>query len=289
MDRRRLVVLKKQEVPGYNSKKYTSARIFARAADQTKIPISLVWRPDLKRGGANPLFLTGYGAYGHSFDPVFSSNNLALLDRGFIYAIAHVRGGQELGRRWYDEGKLLQKKNTFTDFIACAERLIERKYTRPELLIAYSFSAGGLLIGAVLNTRPDLFKGAIAVVPFVDALNTMLDPTIPLTTHEYREWGDPRKKKYYQYIKSYSPYDNVRAQTYPHLLVTAGLNDSRVNYWEPAKWVAKLRSVKSDDNLLLLKTQMKAGHGGPSGRYEKFKEAAFEYAFILKILNPDSN
>jgi oligopeptidase B len=228
--------------------------------------------------------LYGYGSYGSSSDPSFSSNRLSLLDRGFVYAIAHIRGGQEMGRYWYDQGKLLQKKNTFTDFIACAEHLIAEKYTSSDRLVIHGASAGGLLMGAVTNMRPDLFKAVVAKVPFVDVINTMLDATIPLTVTEYEEWGDPRDREYYDYIKSYSPYDNVEAGDYPNILVTAGLNDPRVQYWEPAKWIAKLRAMKTDKNLLLLKTNMGAGHGGASGRYDYLKEIAFEYAFIFDRL-----
>jgi oligopeptidase B len=230
------------------------------------------------------LLLTGYGAYGFSRDPAFSSVRLSLLDRGVVFAIAHVRGGGDLGRRWYEEGKFLKKKRTFTDFIACAEALIGEGYTSPARLAISGGSAGGLLVGAVVNLRPDLFHVAVADVPFVDVLNTMLDPTLPLTVIEYDEWGDPRDAKYYRYIKSYSPYDNVRRQEYPTMLVTAGLNDPRVGFWEPAKWVARLRDLKTDDNELLLKTEMGSGHFGASGRYDYLKELAFEYAFILTRL-----
>jgi len=279
--------LKKQEevLGGYDPSQYQSERIFATADDGTQIPISLVYKKGMKRDGNNPLYLYGYGSYGASMDPFFNSNRLTLLDRGFIYAIAHIRGGGEMGRYWYDQGKLLNKKNTFTDFIACAEHLIEEKYASSEKLIISGGSAGGLLMGAATNLRPDLFKIVVAKVPFVDVVNTMLDASIPLTVTEYEEWGNPNEKQHYDYMKSYSPYDNVSAKNYPHVLITAGLNDPRVAYWEPAKWAAKLRALKTDNNILLLKVNMRAGHGGPSGRYEQLKETAFEFAFIFDILN----
>ncbi|MCZ6792763.1 MAG: prolyl oligopeptidase family serine peptidase, partial [Planctomycetota bacterium] len=223
------------------------------------------------------------GSYGHSLDASFNSIRLSLLDRGFVYAIAHVRGGEEFGRSWYEEGKLLHKKNTFTDFIACAEYLVEEKYTSPERLIAMGGSAGGLLMGAVMNMRPDLFHGIVASVPFVDVVTTMSDESIPLTTSEYDEWGNPNEEKYYDYILSYSPYDNVEPKAYPHLLVVTSLHDSQVQYWEPAKWVAKLRAMKTDENRLLLKTYMAAGHGGVSGRYKRYRETAFVYAFLVDL------
>ena len=230
------------------------------------------------------LYLTAYGSYGSSFDPYFSSIRLTLLDRGFTYAIAHVRGGQEMGRPWYNDGKLLKKKNTFTDFIACAEHLISKNYTTSQNLVINGGSAGGLLMGAVVNMRPDLFKAVIADVPFVDVMNTMLDPSLPLVREEYEEWGNPEEKEYFDYMLSYSPYDNIGAQKYPDMLVTGGLNDPRVSYWEPAKFVARLRETKKDNNLLLLKTNLDAGHAGASGRYDFLKEIAFEYAFIFKVL-----
>lgn len=276
---------KRQEVPGgYDPSLYVSERIYAAAPDGTEVPISLVHRRTLSRDAANPCFLYGYGSYGISMDPGFSSNRLALLDRGFVFAIAHIRGGGDLGRPWYEAGKLLNKKNTFTDFIACAEHLCRKGYTSPSKLVISGGSAGGLLMGAVLNQRPDLFYGCVMHVPFVDVLNTMLDKTLPLTVTEYDEWGNPEDRKYFDAIRSYSPYDNIRPQNYPHMLVTGGLNDPRVQYWEPAKWVAKLREMKTDRNLLLLKINMGAGHGGPSGRYDYLREIAFDYAFILKIL-----
>jgi oligopeptidase B len=284
MNRRTRALLKRYEVlGGYDPSQYRSERLFAESSGGARVPISLVYKRGMRRPGGNPMLLYGYGAYGHSTDAAFSSRRLSLLDRGFVFAIAHVRGGKEMGRCWYEQGKLLRKKNTFTDFIACAEHLIRQGYTRPEKLAIYGGSAGGLLLGAVLNERPDLFAAAIAAVPFVDVVNTMLDPSIPLTVIEYDEWGNPNDKEYYDYIKSYAPYENVRAQQYPHLLVTAGLNDSRVQYWEPAKWVARLRATKTDQNRVLLKTKLTAGHGGPSGRYEQLRETAFQYAFLLDV------
>jgi oligopeptidase B len=231
-----------------------------------------------------PVLLYGYGSYGNSLDPYFSYGRISLLDRGFAFAIAHVRGGQEMGQQWYEDGKMLKKKNTFTDFNDVAEHLIAENYTTPDQLFAMGGSAGGLLMGAVVNSKPDLYKGVIAAVPFVDVVTTMLDESIPLTTGEFDEWGNPKKEKYYHYIKSYSPYDNVKAQDYPAMLVTTGLHDSQVQYWEPAKWVAKLRDMKTDDNLLLLHTSMDYGHSGASGRYAAYRETAMEYAFLLKVL-----
>jgi oligopeptidase B len=279
--------LKKQyEVRGgYDASQYQSERIFAKAPDGVEVPVSLVYRKGFERDGSSPLLLYGYGAYGHSIDPRFSSDRLSLLDRGLVFAIAHIRGGAELGEEWHDHGKLLQKRNTFTDFIACAEHLIAQQYTSTDHLAIMGGSAGGLLMGAVLNMWPELFHAVIAKVPFVDTLNTMLDPTLPLTISEYEEWGNPEDKEYYNYIRSYSPYDNVTPRQYPMMLVTAGLNDPRVSYWEPAKWVAKLRALKKDSNLLLLKTDMGSGHFGPSGRYEGIKETAFDYAFLLQALS----
>ncbi|HTW63200.1 MAG TPA: S9 family peptidase [Bryobacteraceae bacterium] len=273
---------------GYDASRYQSERIFAKAPDGVEVPISLVYRKGFVRDGSAALLLYGYGAYGHSIDPRFSSDRLSLLDRGFVFAIAHIRGGADLGEEWHDQGKLLQKKNTFTDFIACAEHLTAERYTASEHLAIMGGSAGGLLIGAVLNMRPDLFHAAIAKVPFVDTLNTMLDPTLPLTIAEYEEWGNPEQEEFYRYIRSYSPYDNVAPREYPAMLVTGGLNDPRVSYWEPAKWVAKLRARKTDSNVLLLKTDMGSGHFGPSGRYEGIKEVAFDYAFLLsRIVTKD--
>jgi oligopeptidase B len=281
--------LKKQDevLGGYDPSLYKSERIFAKAADGTSIPISLVYKKGLIKNGEDPLLLYGYGSYGINSEPYFLSNRLSLLDRGFRYAIAHIRGGEEMGRAWYENGKLLHKRNTFTDFIACAEHLIAEKYTVSSKIVIEGGSAGGLLMGAVTNMRPELFEIVIAKVPFVDVVNTMLDASIPLTVIEYDEWGNPNEKKFYDYIKSYSPYDNIEAKEYPHILVTAGLNDPRVHYWEPAKWTAKLRALKTGDNQLLLKTEMGAGHGGPSGRYDYLKEIAFEYAFIFDLLGID--
>lgn len=269
---------------GYRPSRYASERIYARAPDGELVPVSLVYRRDRRSSGGNPCLLDGYGAYGTSSDPYFNSTRLSLMDRGFICAIAHVRGGQEMGRRWYDDGRLLKKGNTFSDFIACAERLIGGGYTRPELLAARGGSAGGLLVGAVVNMRPGLFHAAVLNVPFVDMINTMLDPAIPLTTIEYQEWGDPRDKGQYEYMASYAPYENVRAQGYPAMLVTGGLNDANVPYWEPAKWTARLRRLKTDSNPLLLKIDLSSGHGGPSGRFRYLRDLSFEYAFLLDVM-----
>ena len=278
-------LLKQQEiVGGFDPSAYIAKRLYATAHDGKQIPISLVYRKDTKIDGKTPLLLYGYGSYGYSIDPTFSIGRISLLDRGFAYAIAHIRGGQTLGREWYEDGKLLNKRNTFTDFITCAEYLIAEKYTDTEHLCAMGGSAGGLLVGAVVNMRPELFKAVIASVPFVDVVTTMSDKSIPLTVGEYDEWGNPEEEIYYNYIMSYSPYDNVAAQTYPNILVTAGLHDSQVQYWEPAKWVAKLREFKTDDNLLLLYTNMDAGHGGASGRFETYRETALEYAFLCKMI-----
>ncbi len=269
---------------GYDRTKYKSERLMATASDGTKIPISIVYRNGIEKDGKNPLYLTGYGAYGASYPASFSSNRLSLLDRGIVFAIAHIRGGGEMGRKWYENGKFLHKKNSFTDFIACAEYLIAQGWTSSERLAISGGSAGGLLMGAVVNMRPDLFKLVIADVPFVDVVTTILDTSLPLSVMEWEEWGNPNDKVYYDYMKSYSPYDQVEAKDYPDILITAGLNDSRVKYWEPAKWTAKLREIKTDDNILLLKTNMGAGHSGASGRYESLKELAFEYAFVLDRL-----
>jgi len=285
MDERTRELKKQKEVlGGYDPAKYQTERIFARARDGAEIPISLVYKKGLRKNGKSPLFLYGYGSYGVTIDPDFSTNRLTLLDRGFVYAIAHVRGGGLLGRPWYEEGKLLNKKNTFTDFIDVTEYLVTTGFTSKGKIAIYGGSAGGLLIGAVLNMRPDLFQVAVAKVPFVDVINTMLDASIPLTVIEYEEWGNPNEKSYYDYMKSYSPYDNVVARNYPDILITAGLNDPRVQYWEPAKWTAKLRALKTDGKLLLLKTFMGAGHSGSSGRYDRFKDMAFDYAFVLDRL-----
>ncbi|WP_299117020.1 S9 family peptidase [uncultured Winogradskyella sp.] len=278
-------VLKEQEVLGgkFDKENYTEERLWATADDGTKIPMSVVYRKGLKKDGKNPLLQYSYGSYGSTVDPYFSTIRLTLLDRGFIYVIAHIRGGEYLGRNWYEHGKLLKKKNTFTDFIACSKHLIHLGYTSAEHLYAMGGSAGGLLMGAIINKAPGLYNGIIAAVPFVDVVTTMLDDSIPLTTGEYDEWGNPNEKHYYEYIKSYSPYDNIEAKNYPNMLVSAGLNDSQVQYWEPAKWVAKLRELKTDANKLYLKTNMDAGHGGASGRFESLREDAEEFAFLLDL------
>ncbi len=278
-------LLKRQEVVGgFNPSDYVTERLMAPAKGGVMVPISLVYRKGLVKNGENPLVLYGYGSYGNSMDAYFSISRLSLLDRGFVWAITHVRGGEEMGRWWYEDGKLLKKKNTFTDFIACGEYLIKEGFTNSRKMFAMGGSAGGLLVGAVANMAPELFRGIVAQVPFVDVVTTMLDDSIPLTTGEYDEWGNPNEKEYYDYILSYSPYDNVEAKDYPAMFVSTGLHDSQVQYWEPAKWVAKLRELKADDNPLYLKTDMDYGHGGASGRFEPFHEVAMEYAFILDIL-----
>lgn len=278
-------IKKEQEVLGgkFDKNNYTEDRIWATAKDGTKIPISMVYSKGLKKDGSNPLLLYAYGSYGHSMDATFSSTRLTLLDRGFVFAIAHIRGGEDLGRKWYEDGKLLEKKNTFTDFIDCSKFLMEQKYTSPQHLYAEGGSAGGLLMGVIVNLAPELYHGIIAQVPFVDVVTTMLDETIPLTTGEYDEWGNPNIKKYFKYMLSYSPYDNVKKQHYPNMYVSTGLHDSQVQYWEPAKWVAKLRSMKTDTTVLYLDTNMDAGHGGASGRFEAIKELAKEYSFLLDL------
>jgi oligopeptidase B len=285
MSTKRRQLLKQDEVLGdFDSENYRIERLHARARDGAEVPISLVYRKGTRRDGTSPLLLYAYGSYGSTIDPGFSSSRISLLDRGFVYAIAHVRGGQMLGRWWYDDGKLLKKKNTFTDFIDCADYLVKDRYTAPDRLFAMGGSAGGLLMGAVANMRPDLFNGIVAQVPWVDVVTTMLDDTIPLTTSEYDEWGNPEDKAYYDYMLSYSPYDQVEAKDYPNMLVTTGLHDSQVQYFEPAKWVAKLRAMKTDDNRLLLKINMEAGHGGASGRYKRYEEIAYVYAFLLDLV-----
>jgi oligopeptidase B len=279
-------LLKQQEVLGgkFVPENYISERIWAESRDgETRIPISLVYHKDTKKSADTPLLLYGYGSYGHTVDASFSNVRLSILDRGFIYAIAHIRGGEYLGREWYEDGKMLFKKNTFFDFIDAGKHLIKENYTSSNHMYAMGGSAGGLLVGAVVNYEPKLFNGIVAQVPFVDVVTTMLDETIPLTTGEYDEWGNPNDKEYYEYMKEYSPYDNVEAKDYPHILITTGLHDSQVQYWEPAKWTAKLRELKTDDHLLLFKTDMSSGHGGASGRFESLKEDALEYAFLLKI------
>ncbi len=284
METKKRELLKQQEViGGFNKDDYQSERIYVTARDGAKVPVSMVYKKGFEKDGQQPLLLYGYGSYGSSMEPYFSSSRLSLLDRGFAFAIAHIRGGEEMGRHWYEDGKLLNKINTFNDFIDCGEYLVKNKYTNPEKLFAMGGSAGGLLMGAIVNMRPDLWKGAVAAVPFVDVITTMLDESIPLTTFEYDEWGNPNEKEYYDYMKSYSPYDNVEAKEYPALLITTGLHDSQVQYWEPAKWVAKMREMRTDDEPLLLHTNMDAGHGGQSGRFRRFKETALEYAFFLDL------
>lgn len=277
--------LKKQTevVGGHAPNEYVTKRLFATARDGKKVPISIVYKKGFELNGKNPLLLYAYGSYGSSMDPWFSSTRLSLLDRGFAWAIAHVRGGEEMGRQWYEDGKMFNKINTFNDYIDCAQYLIGEKYTAPEHLYAMGGSAGGLLMGAVVNMAPELFNGAIAAVPFVDVVSTMLDETIPLTTNEFDEWGNPKNKDSYNYMLSYSPYDQVKRQSYPNMLITTGLFDSQVQYWEPAKWIAKLRDIKTDNNLLIMHTNMEAGHGGASGRFKRYKETALEYAFLLHL------
>lgn len=278
-------IMKEQEVPdpSFRKENYKSLRLWAPARDGVQVPISLVYHKDTPIDGNTPLLMHGYGSYGATIDPYFSTVRLSLLDRGFIYAIAHVRGGEYLGREWYENGKLLNKRNTFNDFMDCSRFLIKERYTSPEHLYAYGGSAGGLLMGVIVNEAPELYRGVIAAVPFVDVVTTMLDETIPLTTGEYDEWGNPNEEEYYHYMKSYSPYDNVHAGEYPNLLITTGIHDSQVQYWEPAKWVARLRAMKTDTNLLFLDTNLEAGHGGASGRFEALRETAREYSFILDL------
>ena len=279
------IVRKEQEVlGGFDKNNYEAKRIFATADDGRRIPMSVVYRKGIKLKGKNPALIYGYSSYGETLDPYFSTTRLSILDRGFVYVIAHVRGSQYLGRKWYEDGRLLKKMNTFTDFNSCAEYLIEQGYTSNEKLFAMGGSAGGLLMGVIVNLRPDLYKGVVAQVPFVDVVTTMLDESIPLTTSEFDEWGNPKDKEYYDYMLSYSPYDQVKTQDYPAMMVTTGLHDSQVQYWEPAKWVAKLRDMKTDNNVLLLYTNMDTGHGGASGRFEVLKEYAMEYAFIFQHL-----
>ena len=284
MNSKEKTLMKEQPVlGGFDKADYQTERVLATADDGTEVPISIVYKKGMKKDGTSPTLLYAYGSYGATMDAYFSSSRLSLLDRGFVYAIAHIRGGQEMGRHWYENGKLLKKMNTFTDFIDCGEFLLEQGYSAPDKLYAMGGSAGGLLMGAIINIKPEIWAGVVAAVPFVDVITTMLDETIPLTTSEYDEWGNPNEKEYYDYILSYSPYDNVEAKAYPNMLVTTGLHDSQVQYWEPAKWVAKLRELKTDDNVLLLHTNMEAGHGGASGRFEALKETAIEYAFLFKL------
>lgn len=290
MDTKEKTLKKQQDVlGGFDKDNYVSERVYATARDGVQVPVSLVYRKGTRKDGAAPLLQYAYGSYGYSMDPGFSSTRLSLLDRGFIFAIAHIRGGQEMGRRWYEDGKMLKKKNTFNDFVDVSEYLIKNQYTSADKLFAMGGSAGGLLMGAVINQAPQLYRGVVAAVPFVDVVTTMLDETIPLTTGEFEEWGNPKNKEYYDYMLSYSPYDNVKQQAYPNLLVTTGLHDSQVQYWEPAKWVAKLRVMKTntkpgEETQLLLHTNMEAGHGGASGRFQALKEIALEYAFMLNLL-----
>ncbi|MBB2150114.1 S9 family peptidase [Pedobacter gandavensis] len=277
-------LMKQQEVVGgYDKTDYVSERLYAKAKDGTKVPISLVYKKGLNKDGNAPLLLYAYGSYGASMDATFNSSRLSLLDRGFVYAIAHIRGGQEMGRQWYEDGKLMKKKNTFTDFIDCGQYLIDQKFTSKGHLYAQGGSAGGLLMGAVINMAPDMWHGIIAQVPFVDVINTMLDESIPLTTNEFDEWGNPKQKAAYDYMKSYSPYENIEKKAYPNMLVTTGLHDSQVQYFEPAKWVAKLRATKTDKNVLLLKTDMDFGHGGASGRFDYLKDIALNYSFLFAL------
>ena len=277
-------LLKQQEVlGGYDKNLYTTERVFATAKDGTKIPISLVYKKGVEKNGKNPVLLYGYGSYGNSMEATFSSARLSLLDRGFAFAMAHIRGGQEMGRQWYEDGKMMKKINTFTDFIDAGEFLVKEKYTSSKHLYAQGGSAGGLLMGAVVNMKPELWNGVIAQVPFVDVVNTMLDESIPLTTNEYDEWGNPNNKDAYLYMKSYSPYENIQKKNYPNILITTGLHDSQVQYFEPAKWAAKLRDLKTDKNAVLLKTEMAYGHGGASGRFDYLKDIAWDYAFLLKL------
>lgn len=286
METRERVLLKQQEVLGeFNKDDYQTERLFAPARDGALVPISIVYKKGFVKDGNAPLLQYAYGSYGYSIDPSFSAARLSLLNRGFAFAICHIRGGQEMGRNWYENGKMLHKKNTFNDFIDCAQFLIQENWTSSNGLFAMGGSAGGLLMGTVANMAPELYRGMVAQVAFVDVVTTMLDETIPLTTGEYEEWGNPNEKVYYDYMKSYSPYDNVTAQVYPNMLVTTGLHDSQVQYWEPAKWVAKLRELKTDTNLLLFHCDMEAGHGGASGRFKRLKDIALEYAFMLSLVN----
>ncbi|CUZ60632.1 Protease 2 [Serratia marcescens] len=283
MDSGERTMLKQQEVKNFTPENYRSERVWVKARDGVEVPVSLVYRQDSFQRGANPLMVYGYGSYGSSMDPAFSASRLSLLDRGFVFVLAHIRGGGELGQLWYEDGKLFNKQNTFNDFIDVTETLVAQGYGDGNRVFAMGGSAGGLLMGAVINQVPQLFHGVVAQVPFVDVVTTMLDESIPLTTGEYDEWGNPNEQAYYDYIKQYSPYDQVKAQAYPHLLVTTGLHDSQVQYWEPAKWVAKLRELKTDDRQLLLYTDMDAGHGGKSGRFKAYEDIALEYAFILAL------
>lgn len=287
METKEQVLLKQQEVldPNFSSENYVSERITITARDGVKVPMSIVYKKGTKKSAETPLLLYAYGSYGANSEATFRSVELSLLDRGFIFAIAHIRGGQEMGRDWYENGKLFNKKNTFTDFIDCGEYLVKEGYTSSDHMYAYGVSAGGLLMGSILNMKPELWNGVVAAVPFVDIVSTMLDETIPLTTSEFDEWGNPKDKDYYDYMKSYSPYDNVEAKDYPNILITTGYWDSQVQYWEPAKWTAKLRALKTDDNLLIMHSNMKTGHFGASGRFQKYKRQALYYAFMLDLEN----
>jgi oligopeptidase B len=281
MGTRQRVLKKRTEVPGYDPSKYEVKRFMVTARDGARVPVSMLVSKTWKQDGTHPLLEYAYGSYGYTTEPTFNSTVLSLVDRGFAYAIAHIRGGQEMGRAWYDQGKMMNKKNTFNDFVDVAQYLVDNKYTSKDRLVANGGSAGGLLMGAVTNMRPDLFKAVVADVPFVDVINTMMDASIPLTAQEWQQWGDPHDATQYAYMRSYSPYDNVERKAYPWLLVTTSLNDSQVGFWEPSKWVAKLRAMKTDSNPLLLKINMAGGHGGSSGRYDRLHEAAFRDAFML--------
>ena len=285
MNTKSTVLLKQQEVLGgtFSPDEYVSERIMVPVRDGVQVPVSIVYKKGFKRDGNAPLLLYAYGSYGYSMDATFSSIRLSLLDRGFAFAIAHIRGGQEMGRAWYEDGKLLKKKNTFYDFIDCGKYLIENNYTSPEHLYAQGGSAGGLLMGAITNMEPTMWNGVIAQVPFVDVISTMLDESIPVTTRDFDEWRNPKDKVYYDYMKSYSPYDNIEKKDYPNLLITTGYWDSQVQYWEPAKWIAKLREYKTDDNQLMMHCNMEVGHGGASGRFKRYKEVAMIYAFMLQL------
>jgi oligopeptidase B len=284
MQEKQFRLLKEQQLGGdFDRANYQCHRLWATARDGTQVPVTVVHRVEVKADGSAPGYVYGYGSYGISMEPVFNPAAVSLLDRGFVMAVAHIRGGQEMGREWYEQGKLLNKMNTFTDFIDVTEFLIQEKWMNPQRVFAQGGSAGGLLMGAVINLRPDLYHAVIADVPFVDVVTTMLDESIPLTTFEFDEWGNPKNREYFDYMLSYSPYDQVKPQRYPHLLVTSGLHDSQVQYWEPTKWVARLRQHQTPGQVLLLKTNMSAGHGGASGRSERYRETAFDYAFILKL------
>lgn len=284
LDSCELKVVKISEVPNFNRDNYVCERIWATAKDGTKIPISLIGPKNFRSRGPMPTLVYGYGSYGLNIEPAFRTSYLSLVDRGFLYAIAHIRGGSDLGRHWYEEGRMMNKMNTFTDFISCTEHLVDEKLAAKDKVFAMGGSAGGLLVGTAMNLRPDLYRGVVAQVPFVDALTTMLDPTIPLTTAEYEQWGNPNERAAYDYIKAYSPYDQVKAASYPHIYVETGYHDSQVQYWEPAKWVSRLRDFKTSSNVVIFRTNMEAGHGGASGRFERLKELAMEYAFILWAL-----